>query len=446
MVGDHVWWCAGDIDDYTIDLKALNDKVHRLGLPLVLCRTKSGGAHLYCFFTEPVAAGAARSRMVEWVALLGHAGVEVFPKQTALVIDSDADYGSWLNMPYQGGAKTVRYALGPTGGALSPTQFLAYAESKKITPTEFAEHVTLAPNEDDRLPGGPPCLAKLAHTGVPPGGRNNALFNYGVYCKKANPDHWKEMLAEINKVLLEPPLPPAEVAVIVKSLGKKNYNYRCKDQPIVSLCDRDRCLTCVHGVGGDRSMVGAELEFGKLTKIETVPPLWVWDINGVAVELTTEELTGQRGFALRVVEELTTIMKPMAPHQWQKHLVEHLAGVQVVIPPPDALPVGQMLFHLQRFCNGRAQARSLDELLLGKPFSEKGRSYFVAADFLGYLQQQRVTGMTERKLYGWLREHDVQHHSSIIKGRSSDYWSIPEFSKQTEAFTVPRDEETGEPF
>src|SRR4051812_36913328 len=41
-----------DVDDYLIDHSVLCAKVDQLNLPLVVCRTKSGGAHLYVFLKE----------------------------------------------------------------------------------------------------------------------------------------------------------------------------------------------------------------------------------------------------------------------------------------------------------------------------------------------------------------------------------------------------------
>jgi hypothetical protein len=50
-------WGAIDIDQYPLDLQALIEKIKKLGLPLVTFRSKSGGAHVYCFTKTPVPAG-----------------------------------------------------------------------------------------------------------------------------------------------------------------------------------------------------------------------------------------------------------------------------------------------------------------------------------------------------------------------------------------------------
>ena len=47
-----IWGCI-DIDQYPLDHKGLVDKVRSLSLPLVVCRSKSGGAHVFLFSKEP---------------------------------------------------------------------------------------------------------------------------------------------------------------------------------------------------------------------------------------------------------------------------------------------------------------------------------------------------------------------------------------------------------
>ena len=42
-------WGAIDIDEFTLDLKGLAKKLKKFKLPLVVCRSKSGGAHLFLF-------------------------------------------------------------------------------------------------------------------------------------------------------------------------------------------------------------------------------------------------------------------------------------------------------------------------------------------------------------------------------------------------------------
>ena len=50
--GNLVHWACIDIDVVTINHAELEAKIQRLKLPLVVARSKSGGAHCFVFFTE----------------------------------------------------------------------------------------------------------------------------------------------------------------------------------------------------------------------------------------------------------------------------------------------------------------------------------------------------------------------------------------------------------
>ena len=99
------------------------------------------------------------------------------------------------------------------------------------------------------LPGGPPCLQDLLSQGaLGEGGRNNGLFNIGVYLRKRFPEEWQEKLEEYNDEYIDPPLKPREFTSVLNSLDKKTYNYKCKDSPINSVCNKTKCLTCEYGI------------------------------------------------------------------------------------------------------------------------------------------------------------------------------------------------------
>ena len=49
------WGCI-DVDSYTLDHKAIVQKLNDYKIPLVCCRSKSGGAHLFLFLKDFVEA------------------------------------------------------------------------------------------------------------------------------------------------------------------------------------------------------------------------------------------------------------------------------------------------------------------------------------------------------------------------------------------------------
>ncbi len=107
------WGCI-DVDTYPLDHKKLIRKIRDLKLPLVMCRSKSGGAHVFIFLKEPVQASIVRDKLTEWSAEIGYAHCEIFPKQVEIKADR-GDTGNFLNLPYHGGDDSMRHGFSDDG-------------------------------------------------------------------------------------------------------------------------------------------------------------------------------------------------------------------------------------------------------------------------------------------------------------------------------------------
>ena len=84
-----IWGCI-DVDSYAgFDHKKLLNKIKILKLPLVVCRSKSGGAHIFLFSKTFIEAKIMRDKLFEIRAILGFANAEVFPKQIELKSEED---------------------------------------------------------------------------------------------------------------------------------------------------------------------------------------------------------------------------------------------------------------------------------------------------------------------------------------------------------------------
>ena len=74
-------WGAIDIDIYPLDLVELEQNVKTRGLPFVVLKTKSAGAHLTAYFEQFESCAAVRSKMAEAAVVLGLGERELYPKQ-----------------------------------------------------------------------------------------------------------------------------------------------------------------------------------------------------------------------------------------------------------------------------------------------------------------------------------------------------------------------------
>ena len=73
-------WGAIDIDSYDgFDHLKLIKKIIEKKLPLLVCKSKSGGAHVFLFLQEPAKAVDMQMKLTEISAWIGYGESEIFP-------------------------------------------------------------------------------------------------------------------------------------------------------------------------------------------------------------------------------------------------------------------------------------------------------------------------------------------------------------------------------
>lgn len=427
---------AIDVDDYpTCQPHATAKLIATHKMPLVMTRTKSGGIHLWCMTTEWCDASVMVKKLNEMAAVLGFGHCEIFPKQTRILTER-GDLGSWINMPYFNARDSDRFGYHVIHGTKIPIEaFIAQCRDMLITPEALAAMIF---EIEEVLREGPPCLCHLCKDGFPQGTRNNGLLNLGIYCKKAFPDNWEQKLSELNDKVMTPPLTPQEVVGTINSLKKKEYNYTCKSQPIAPFCNAVKCRTREFGVGGGD--IGMP-KLGSLTKIETTPPLWFIEVEGEPprrLELTTEELQNPVMFQRKAMAELNVM--PIAPKRadWAMIVQKLLSSVSIVPVAEEMTAKGQLRALVRDFCTSRVSARSHEELLLGKPWTDGGRTYFRFQDLIAFLARCKFNALAGNQIAAYLRDWGADKKFFNIRGKGCTTTHLPEFTdKQTESFSTP---------
>lgn len=424
---------AIDIDAYTgLNLVDVIKKVNRHEFPFVTCRSKSGGCHLFLFLNEPINAGVLQSKIREMAAILGYGNCEIYPKQTE-VLTERGDLGQWINVPYFNDLKGLRYTINDDGTALNATQFIDLAYSKRISVKELSD-IKIEISADD-LVDGPPCLRYLITQGFQEGMRNNGLFNMGVYARKAFPDTWEAKIEEYNQMYMSPPLLSSEIQTVIKSVKKKTYFYTCNQMPINAFCNKQLCLLQKYGIGTEMSLPSLT----NLTKFNSNPPIWFVDVESLGrMELATEELQTQERFQKRCMDTMNLMPPIVSKPQWQQIIQKLLETVIIIEAPFDASPSGQLVEHLERFCTSRIQARVKDEILLGKPYTDKSKHFFRMSDFIAYLERYHFRDFKVNKIASIVKDQlKGDHVFLVLKGKGVNVWSIPEFSTQNKEHDVP---------
>jgi len=417
-----------DYDVTTMDHAKAEQAVRTLGLPLVLCRSKSGGGHFYCFTAEPEPAGVMQERLTEWAALLGMSSkTEKFPKQSTRY--NDDDIGNWINLPYFNAESTVRYGY-VDGKAATLEEFVEFAESMRV-PTEVM-HTSATrdtTSADDLFHEGPPCLQMLhSRGGFEAGTRNDGMTAVVVYLKKRYPDDWQTRVDVYNQAMAN--LGSAEIQTIIKSLTRKEYEYRCKLAPINSFCQRKKCLTRQYGVGEAGALEGKGVAIQSITRYDSAhgdEPMWGLDLNGRRVMVSNSQFYSRDEFNKACMAQANVVPVHVTPSRWLKMLHEMISSAQIVPMPEDAGPTGQLWYWVESFLMQNVDAKVPEEVTLGKPFRDHTEKlvYFRSQDLFRYLDARKVQYKSHQAVWSKLRDKGGETAFWKFGAKGVNVWVLP---------------------
>jgi hypothetical protein len=372
-------------------------------------------------------------------AALGYGGSEIFPKQIKLHLDRD-DVGNFLNLPYYNSEDGLRYAIKDDGTSATLDEFIELYEQYKQTPEQVTKLQIGGEAEQHQLTDGPPCLQILAKNKISEGGRNNGLFNLGVYLRKAYPDSWESEILKYNMEYLDPPLPLNEVNIVAKQLEKKDYVYKCSDAPINAHCNKTLCLTRKHGVGA--AVQGAVI--ANLRKYNSTPPVWFVDVNGEPLEMDTDALLNQATFQRSCMEQLNFMPRSVSKIIWENRIGSLMQEMKdnesaIIEVAQDASITGQFYDHLEEFCRHMQQAQDKEEILLKRPWTdeEQQKTYFRLKDFDAFLKRNKFFEYKSHKIAQRLRDMGGESVVLAIKRRPIRVWQIPSFDAVNVELNAP---------
>ena len=423
-----ITWGAVDVDVYDgrLRIEDLQSKINEYNLPFTLCRSKSGGAHLYIFFSSPIEARLARAKINEFATFFGQGGSEIFPKQDRIVEsadNTDVSYGNWVNMPYDG-PSSLRYGLQADGtSAMNPSEFVDHVEATKIDPEAFLL-LPIPIDFEEPFPDGPPCLNHIFTKELDmTTGNNVSLFNLATYFKKSGEENWEQEVSNWNGKFTRR-LPDKELqATIFKSQKKKDYNYQCGECYLKAYCNSKECAKRPFGI--DES--GIDPDNKSLIVLMTDPKIYYVTMKGVQVQLSTDQLMSHPLFCKRLLEELQIVVtETMERKDWLKLVQSWMKVATVIWPPKEMTPRGQLKEILEHW--RKTATEDHERMVQGNPVTNaQGDLMFRSRDLTEMLKQERFTLMTQAELNvalqhflkGTTKRYRTQDNSSIR------YWLIP---------------------
>jgi hypothetical protein len=360
----------------------LRDAVERDGLPLLVCRSKSGGAHLYLFLTDWTPQAAVNAALRAMAARLDlPSGTDVYPPEKT--------EGNWINMPYLGGDETDRYCVKENRLGMSVGEFLRAAEAARTTVADLERMAAQAsrprsaePSSRSRGSPGADGAARAARdldrfaaelAACPQGGRAKMLFGRA-----------KDMGKWIGAGLIDEDavrdrLLPAAIAC--------------------GLTSRDAMGHIDNGIKEGRELPPPDDEERRYPLIGPDFVIWeggedvLWEMELAGhgrITMSAKEAMNYRTFNLQCAQKLRTTFRMMKEDAWSDRIAAALAGARVQEIPPDETVEGMFRSALRDFCMDRHHGEVAEDILHGKPahIEGEGRIYFRFEDFQKFLDKQ----------------------------------------------------------
>tara|TARA_R110000803_G_scaffold127116_2_gene194654 strand:+ start:2004 stop:3545 length:1542 start_codon:yes stop_codon:yes gene_type:complete len=429
-------FAAIDIDTYPVDHGYLVRKLKSFEIPMAVCRSKSGGAHLYMFFQEFFPASEVRETLIEIAATIGYSGSEIFPKQDQILADR-GDVGNFINLPYFDAENTLRYMVDDKGQDISLIDFLDWVDNNRLSMTDMYDLSTGTSAElfDD----APPCVQTMLTNGFPEGTRNKGMFQTAIYLKKKFPDGWQQEMEAVNQQHFNPPLPSIELVQIQQQHTKKDYGWLCSEEPFCSHCNKQMCKTRKHGMARGNGSGSVDMpSISGLTILLSEPRLYFLDVNGKRLELHTKQLQIPMQFQEACMEQINFMPPTLKTSEWQQIVNNLLMNASQIEVPEELTIKGQFKEFLQSFCTSRIRAMSPEELDLGKPWTEDGKTYFKIKGLQEFLVNRGFTKLSRPQIQQKIQDLNEGKESHTVfrfkddggKWHSARVWWVPEFVDQ----------------
>jgi hypothetical protein len=419
------WGCI-DIDSYAgFDHAKLVNKINQLSLPLLVCRSKSGGAHVFLFTFDYVSAKLMRDKLVQIRAVLGYGNSEVFPKQTEL--KSQDDTGNFLNLPYFNSLNSVRYAFDAQGKAVSLLGFYELHDKIKITSQQLQELQIKRPESE--FNDGPPCIEALTQNKLDDG-RDRIMYQYIIYAKKKWPNNWQDKLFEFNYKYFSTPLDQKTILGKIKNNEKNDFHYKCNEEPMCNVCDKKLCKSRKYGIG-------EEVSFPNLTDLQVIDledPYYYLNVDGERLKLeSVKHLRQQSLFQEACMVQLKNRPPSLKEKDWV-HITNILLNNAEVTEPAEGLRTEDQLYnHLREYCLNRTQLDSKDDLPRGGTWTNNGYHHFVFDKFYHNHLMRKRWDLGYSRTAEMLREKCGCTDKRIGKNKLSVY-VVEEFEKKTEEY------------
>jgi hypothetical protein len=217
---------------------------------------------------------------------------------------------------------------------------------------------------------------------------------------------------------------------------KKDYGYKCKDQPMMSHCDSSKCRVRKFGIGRD----DMDMSIENLTKLESDESVWHLDVDGHRITVTTDELMDQKLFRKKVLETKTTLPVEMTKRDYEARIRELLDTVEVVKMPYEVTKEGRFNAHLDDFIFNQAIADDMEDIMNHCVYKEDNKVFFQLSSLERYLRKNQFKEFSTTQMGSIIRDRGGDSKRTRINSNTVKnlFWIPDPQPKQEKKLAVPK--------
>jgi hypothetical protein len=448
---------AIDIDAYNVNFAWLVRRLYGHGFKFAAFPSKSGGLHVYFIFNDPEPGANVIQALKKIVDVFGleklyatdknKSRVEIFPKQASLGPEGSA--ANCLLLPFYDAANGSKQGMLTAEGKLRPlAKAMDTVEGMTTSVKEIESALEGLPYSD-----APFCVQSILLSGAltEGSGRDDFLFTAALYFKLKSPDDVEAELIKAN-ALLEDPLDEKDVSRIAESATKQGYQIfgRCKKPPCSQYCDRALCKLREFGVGRGKNNMVSNVEFGKITRMLSEEPYYLWEARLAGTEEYVQvridgeaDLLNQKVVQKACVRYLNQVPATVKQQAWEKILNDCLSAIEEieVAEGTDTTETSALRSCFLRFLTHKRTRNGQPYLIqVGQAFYQGGVYYFTSDGVKQYLAAEKFNlrghNLREQLLSYGCSEGELAYRSTRGSDRIIKCWKKPEDEelKEMDAF------------
>ena len=137
------------------------------------------------------------------------------------------------------------------------------------------------------------------------------------------------------------------------------------------------------------------------------------------------------------IEQLNKGIPNMALNDWNQAYTELLENISIDYPPVEVTKKGEFRELLEEFILHQGEAVSIEDIFLGKSYTEEGFTYFALKDLMDHLKRNDFKESRSWVTVRLREEYDADDLTRRIKKVKVRLWKIKEILSEDLELDVP---------